>query len=126
MLKIRLQRGGRTNDPSYRVVVCEHTSSPKAGTNVDMVGTYDPVTKQRNLKADRIQHWIKMGAQPSPTVHNMLISAGIIKGKKINVLPQKSPPAKAAVAAEAVASSPSAPAAAEETAPEAPQETPAA
>lgn len=103
MLKIRMQRGGRTNDPSYRIVVCEHTASPKAGTNVDMVGTYDPITKQRNLKADRIQHWIKMGAQPSPTVHNMLISAGIIKGKKVNVLPQKSAPKKEEVAAPAAA-----------------------
>ena len=87
MLKIRMQRTGRINSPSYRIIVAEHTRSPKTGNFVELVGTYDPKTKVRSLDADRIKYWISVGAQPSATMHNMLISAGITTGKKINVLP---------------------------------------
>jgi small subunit ribosomal protein S16 len=87
MLKIRLQRVGRINSPSYRVIVAEHARGPKTGNFVEVVGTYDPKTKSRTLNADRIKYWISVGAQPSDTMHNMLISAGITSGKKINVLP---------------------------------------
>lgn len=111
MLKIRLQRTGRTNDPSFRIVVVEHTESTKTGNIVERVGTYNPKSKEKNLIAERILYWLSKGAKASGTVHNMLVSAGIVKGKKINVLPQKSPPKKegdataetAAVAPEEVA-----------------------
>src|SRR3989344_7652631 len=95
MLKIRMQRTGRINSPSYRIVVVEHTASPKAGKFVDKVGTYDPKSKQRVLDAERIKHWISVGAQPSATVHNILVSLGIMEGKKINVLPKYKEPAPA-------------------------------
>jgi small subunit ribosomal protein S16 len=87
MLKIRLQRVGRINSPSYRIIVAEHARGPKTGNFVEVVGTYDPTTKVRVLKADRIKYWISVGAQPSDTMHNMLITEGITTGKKINVLP---------------------------------------
>lgn len=87
MLKIRMQRVGRINSPSYRIIVAEHTRGPKTGNFVEVVGTYDPKTKVRSLNADRIKYWISVGAQPSATMHNMLISAGITTGKKINILP---------------------------------------
>lgn len=96
MLKIRMQRIGRTNMPAYRLIVAEHTRSPKTGNIVEKVGTYNPKTKERKLNAERIKYWISVGAQASGTVHNMLVSAGIIAGKKINVLPKKSPPTKTA------------------------------
>ena len=98
MLKIRMQRTGRINTPSYRIVVVEHTASPKAGKFVDKVGTYDPKSKQRVLDTERIKHWLSVGAKPSATVHNMLVSLGIIEGKKINVLPAYKAPAEAAAA----------------------------
>src|SRR3989338_3076084 len=98
MLKIRMQRTGRINTPSYRIVVVEHTASPKAGKFVDKVGTYDPKSKQRVLDAERIKHWLSVGAKPSATVHNMLVSLGIIEGKKINVLPMYKAPAEAVAA----------------------------
>ncbi len=94
MLKIRLQRIGRKNDPSFRVVVIEHTRGPKSGDFVERVGSYNPKTKQTDLKAERITHWLSVGAQASGRVHNMLVSAGIIKADKINVLPKKSPVVK--------------------------------
>ncbi len=101
MLKIRLQRTGRTNDPSYRVVVTEHTNGPKAGKAVATVGSYNPKTKLRILDGEKIKYWLSVGAQASGTMHNMLISAGIIAGKKVNVLPKKTVPKKEEPAAEA-------------------------
>ena len=95
MLKIRLQRTGRTNDPSYRVVVTEHTNSPKSGRAVEKLGSYNPKSKERILDGERIKYWLSKGAKASGTMHNMLISAGIIEGKKVNVLPKKSPPKSA-------------------------------
>ncbi len=93
-----MQRTGRINTPSYRIVVLEHASSPKAGKYVEKVGTYDPKSKQRVLDTERIKHWISVGAQPSATVHNMLVSLGVIDAKKINVLPKYKAPAEAAAA----------------------------
>ncbi len=87
--------------PSYRIVVVEHTASPKAGKFVEKVGTYNPKSKERVLNAERIKHWISVGAQPSATVHNMLVSLGILKAKKINVLPKYvAPKAEEAAPAE--------------------------
>ena len=122
MLKIRLQRTGRTNAPSYRVVVTEHTNGPKSGRANEVLGSYNPKTKERVLNEDRIKHWLSKGAQASGTMHNMLISAGIISGKKVNVLPKKTVPKKEEPVAEAPAPAAETPA---ETPAEAPQvETP--
>ena len=87
-----MQRIGRTNMPSFRIIVAEHTEGPKTGSIVEKVGTYNPKSKEKKLETERIKYWISVGAQPSPTVHNMLVSEKIISGKKINVLPRKSPP----------------------------------
>ena len=89
MLVIRLQRTGRTNDPHFRVVVCEHTIGPKAGKYLEKLGSYNPKTKARVLDEERIKYWMSQGAKPSETMHNMLVSAGILKTAKINVLPKR-------------------------------------
>lgn len=83
-----MQRTGRNKVATYRIVVVEHTSSPKSGKYVEKVGTYTPSIKARAINADRVKYWISVGAKPSDTVHNMLVSEGIIKGSKINVLPK--------------------------------------
>ena len=121
MLKIRMQRTGRINMPTYRIVVIEHARSPKAGNFLEKLGSYNPKTKERSLNTERIKYWLSVGAQASGTMHNMLISAGIIEGKKVNVLPRKSPPKKEAEAPEAGAPVASAPEATP-LAPEAPAE----
>ena len=82
------------NIPTYRIVVTEHTHGPKSSNFVEKLGTYNPKTKVRVLDSERVKYWLSVGAQASGTMHNMLISAGIIEGKKVNVLPKKSPPAK--------------------------------
>lgn len=88
---IRLQRIGRKNDPAFRMVVTEKTASPKAGKYIDLVGTYNPRTKAFTVAEDRVKDWISKGAQLSPSLSNLLIDKGIITGKKVNVLPKKSP-----------------------------------
>lgn len=118
MLKIRLQRTGRTNSPSYRVVVTEHTNGPKSGRATEVLGSYNPKSKERVLNDERIKHWLSKGAQASGTMHNMLISAGIISGKKVNVLPKKTAPKKDEPATEAPVAE-----AASETPAETPTET---
>ena len=107
MLKIRMQRTGRINSPSFRIIITEHTEGPKTGNFVEKLGTYNPKTKERNLNVERIKYWLSVGAKASGTMHNMLISAGIISGKKINVLPKKTVPKKEEAAApEAKAEAP--------------------
>lgn len=91
MLKIRLARIGRKNDPTFRVVVTEHTRGPKSGNHLEILGNYNPKMDNAVIDGERVKHWISNGAQVSDTVHNILIKEGIIKGKKINVLPKKSP-----------------------------------
>lgn len=121
MLTIRLQRRGRKNDPSFRVVVVDSKKKPKTGSYLEMVGSYDPRTDRVELKADRIKEWMHGGAQVSDTVHNLLVSQKIIDGKKINVLPKKTVPAAEAAPAEPAPASPAAEVAAEAAAP-APEE----
>lgn len=89
MLKIRMQRTGKINQPSYRIVVVEHTAAPQAGSFVERLGSYNPRTKERILDADRVKYWLSVGAQPSGTIHNMLVTAGVLNSKKVNVLPKK-------------------------------------
>lgn len=89
MLKIRLQRTGRKNNPSFRVVVGEHTNSAQSGKFIEVVGSYEPKSGVVSLKTDRIKHWIKSGAQPSGTVHNFLVDQKIVDAPKKNVMPKR-------------------------------------
>src|SRR5476649_1461907 len=72
-LKIRLTRIGTTHQPHYRVVVAE-ARSRRDGDPVEVLGTYDPRTKakQVNLKLDRVDYWLSKGAQPSDTLHSLI------------------------------------------------------
>ena len=94
MLKIRLQRTGRKNDPHFRLIVTESTLKAKTTQFAEIVGTYNVKAGIFEAKADRVNHWISVGAQVTPTAHNLLVTKGVIQGKKINVLPKKSPQKK--------------------------------
>ncbi|MBP9839832.1 MAG: 30S ribosomal protein S16, partial [Candidatus Pacebacteria bacterium] len=91
MLKIRLQRIGRKNDPAFRAVLTDSKNSTKSGKFLEIVGMYNPKTKQNDFKADRIKYWMSKGAQLSPTMHNFLVHNKVIEGKKVNVLSRKKP-----------------------------------
>jgi len=91
MLMIRFQRIGRTNDPAFRIVLTEKTRAAKAGSINEQLGTYNPRSKALTLDAEKIKNWIAKGAQPTDSIRNLLITKGILTGKKVNVLPKKSP-----------------------------------
>ena len=103
MIIVRLQRVGRKNDPSFRVIVVDSRRAAKTGDYLEMVGSYDPRTDRVELKAERIKYWMKEGAKVSDTLHNLLVSQKIIEGKKINVLPKKTVPKKEEVKEESAA-----------------------
>ena len=70
---IRLARFGGKKKPSYRVVVIDKERA-RNSRSVEVVGYYNPVTQPMTVKLDhdRIQQWIKNGAQPSPTVSRLM------------------------------------------------------
>ncbi|MCF7834214.1 MAG: 30S ribosomal protein S16 [Candidatus Pacebacteria bacterium] len=94
MLKIRLQRIGRKNDPAFRAVLTDSKNGTKSGRFLEVVGSYNPKKGETLFKTERIQYWISKGAKLSDTMHNFLVSQKVIPGKKINVLPKKSPTKK--------------------------------
>ncbi len=71
MLAIRLARFGAKKKPTYRVVVIERERA-RNSRSVEVVGFYNPISKQVQLKHDRIDHWVKNGAQPSDTVTRLI------------------------------------------------------
>ena len=124
---MRLQRIGRKNDASFRVVVTDSRNAAKRGKNVELLGSYNPRTDTFQVDAEKAKYWIAHGVQVSDTVHNLLVSEKIIEGKKKNVLPKKAPiidEAKVKAEAEAKAAQEAAEkAAAEAPAPEATDST---
>ncbi len=91
MLMMRLQRVGRKNDPSYRIVVTDKRTGPKSDKHVDRIGSYNPKMNSVQLDAVKAKEWLAKGVQPSDTVYNILIGQKVVEGRKINVLPKKSP-----------------------------------
>ena len=89
MLMIRFQRTGRTNDPAFRIVLLEKARAAKAGGITEQLGTYNPKSKALALDEARVKEWIAKGAQPTDSIRNLLITKGIIEGKKVNALPKK-------------------------------------
>ena len=88
---MRLQRVGRKNDPAYRIVVTDKRTGVKSDKHVDRIGSYNPKLSTIILDKDKAKEWLANGVQPSVTMHNILVSQGVIDAKKINPLPKKSP-----------------------------------
>ena len=84
MLAIKLSRKGRKKQPFFRIIVLEKAKDPQ-GDFLEDLGFYNPFSKETSLKAERIKHWLSKGAQPTGSVHNLLIAQGIIKDKKVKV-----------------------------------------
>lgn len=73
---IRLRREGTTNSPYYKVVVAD-SRSPRDGKFIEIVGNYDPKKDGENYRVDldRVDYWIKNGAQMSDTVRSIVKKA---------------------------------------------------
>jgi len=85
MLVIRFFRTGKKGQAFFKIVVTEKQKAPTKGRFVEEVGFYNPLTKEKSVKAERVKYWLSVGAQPSPTVYNLLISEKVIEDKKISV-----------------------------------------
>ena len=73
MLAIRLRRTGSKKRPFFRVVVTDSRTA-RDSSFVEVLGYYNPRTKPETLtvKRDRLEHWLKAGAQPSDTVRTLV------------------------------------------------------
>ncbi|MBC7644954.1 MAG: 30S ribosomal protein S16 [Thermoleophilia bacterium] len=78
MVKIRLARFGSKKNPHYRIVVAD-SRAPRDGRSIETIGTYNPRTNPSTieLKNDRAEHWLSVGAQPSETVAKLLKIQGV-------------------------------------------------
>lgn len=87
MLKIKLARFGKRNQPRYRVVVNE-ARDKRDGSYVEMIGQYSPTTTPKVLEIDkeRYTYWVSQGAQPTPTVANLFE-----RSQQSNPFPAKKP-----------------------------------
>lgn len=115
--KIRLARGGSKKRPYYRIVVAD-VRAPRDGRFIEKVGTYNPMLAKDHperitLIQERIEHWLKQGAQPTDRVLRFLDQAGIAS-RPARSNPNKGKPgkkaqeradARASAAAEAAAAS---------------------
>ncbi len=78
---IRLSRVGKKKYPTYRIVIQEKSKDPW-GKALEILGNYNPHTKEFACKEDRIKYWLSVGAQMSATVNNLLVRKNIVQGKK--------------------------------------------
>ena len=96
MLAIRMQRNGRKHLPVYRIVVQESQRHPLSGRVVAEVGNYNPETKKTVLDKEKVEFYLKNGAQPSTRVIRVFKANGIELPKWV-----KEPSEKHAVAKHA-------------------------
>lgn len=104
---MRLQRRGKKNYATYRIVVAER-GAPVKGRSIEDLGHYNPHTDVFSVAADKVTAWLSKGVQPSATVHNLLVTHGVIKAEKVTSWKPKkkeaTPEEKAAAAAPKAAS----------------------
>ncbi len=98
-LKIRLARAGAKKKPFYRIVVAD-SRAPRDGRFIEKLGTFNPLLPDDSadrvkLDAERIQHWLSVGALPTDRVLRFLAAAGIRTREQRNN-PEKAQPGKKA------------------------------
>lgn len=90
MLMIRLQRVGRRNDPSFRLVLTDKRNSTKSGRFLEVLGHHDfrqGHESGNHIEAEKIKKYIANGAQVSVTAHNILVDYKVLTGNKKDALP---------------------------------------
>lgn len=106
MLNIRLSRVGKKKQPTFRVIVTEKGRDPW-GKAREILGSYDPRTKALQIDAERVKHWLSVGATVTDSAWNILLKNNLVEGKSRNVVaktkshPKKEGPAPEAAPAEA-------------------------
>jgi len=115
-LVIRLARAGTKKRPVYHVVVADNRA-PRDGRFIERLGYFNPLlpkekSERLKLDLDKVQAWMKKGAQPSDRVMRFLDAAGIMKRPKRNnpekAIPRKERKAKEEEAAKSGGAAPAA------------------
>jgi len=79
-VRIRMKQMGRKHRPFYRICAMD-VKRPRGGTVLEELGTYDPMVSETDartlLKADRVQYWLSVGAQPSEKVATLIKKYGL-------------------------------------------------
>jgi small subunit ribosomal protein S16 len=77
-VKIRLRRIGAKKKPMYRVVIAD-SRAPREGRFIETVGRYNPLVDPPTITVneERVQQWLRWGAQPTETVRSLLARVGI-------------------------------------------------
>jgi len=81
MLAIKLAQTGKTNKKMFRLVISEKGRDPY-GDVLEILGSYNPHSKELIAKNERINYWLTKGAQMTATVNNLLVEKKIVEGKK--------------------------------------------
>lgn len=81
MLTIRFRRVGKRNKAYFKLILQDKQKSP-AKKHVEILGSYDPHLKKAILEEERIKYWLGQGVSLSDTVHNLLVSKGIVSSQK--------------------------------------------
>jgi small subunit ribosomal protein S16 len=84
MLSMRFTKIGKLNRPELRLIVVDKHKDPW-GKAVEILGNRNPRTKENIFNIERIKYWLSKGAQPTSTVHNILVDMKIVEGKKQSV-----------------------------------------
>ena len=79
---IRLSRVGKKKQPTYRIIVQDKTRDPW-GKALEILGNYNPHTKELLINKEKIEYWRSVGAQMSASINNLFIRKEIIHGKKV-------------------------------------------
>ncbi len=82
MLMIKLSKIGKTNKKVFRLIISEKGRDPY-GNSLEILGSYNPYSKDLQVKGDRVKYWLEKGAGMTATINNLLIGKGIIEGKKV-------------------------------------------
>jgi small subunit ribosomal protein S16 len=81
MLAIKLAKVGKTNKKMFRLIISEKNRDPY-GRVLEILGSYNPHSKELAVKAERVNYWLSQGAKMTPTVNNLLIEKKVVTGEK--------------------------------------------
>ena len=90
MLIIRLQRTGKKNQADFRIVLTEK-AAPVKKKFLEVLGSYNPRKKYFQVKEDRLKYWLGQHVALSETLHNLLVTKGLVEGVKVKAfsIPKK-------------------------------------
>ncbi len=79
-VKIRLRRTGAKKRPYYRIVVADSRTA-RNGRFIEIIGNYQPIFKPAlvNIQEEKVYEWLKVGAQPTPTVNSLFRKIGLLQ-----------------------------------------------